>query len=138
MQVKKYFAPPWNVVMGPPLWKWVFCNWACNSIFELQWPLVTHCISTPMSVIRQVAWIARDAILCIYYLTLMQLMQLTCNNSFSTTMELPYNYNHIAMLTSFFIHSSNFNTWHYEDFMMNGFLKYWYPSSIMIIHFRWS
>ncbi len=23
--------------------KRVFCNWSCNSIFELQWPLATHC-----------------------------------------------------------------------------------------------
>jgi hypothetical protein len=30
-----------------PLWKkWVFCNWPCNSIFELQRTLVTHYIYT--------------------------------------------------------------------------------------------
>jgi hypothetical protein len=30
-----------------PLWKkGAFCNWPCNSIFELQWPLAIHYIST--------------------------------------------------------------------------------------------
>jgi hypothetical protein len=29
------------------LWqKWVYCNWPCNLVFELQWPFATHCIST--------------------------------------------------------------------------------------------
>jgi hypothetical protein len=31
-------------------------------------------------------------------------------------MQLPYDYNNNIMLTSFFIHPSNFNTWHYKDF----------------------
>ncbi len=39
------------------------------------------------------------------------------NNSCSTTMQPPYEYNHNVMLMSFFIHPSNFNTWHYEDFL---------------------
>jgi hypothetical protein len=40
----------------------VFCNYAYNIIFELQWPFKIHCISTPISVIEQVAWIVKDAI----------------------------------------------------------------------------
>jgi hypothetical protein len=43
-------------------------------------------------------------------------LQLCCNNSFSTTMQLPYDYGHIVMLTSFLIHPSKLNTWYYEDF----------------------
>jgi hypothetical protein len=42
------------------------------------------------------------------------LVQLYRNNFFSTTMQFPYDYNHNVMFTSFFIHSSKFNTWHYE------------------------
>jgi hypothetical protein len=38
------------------------------------------------------------------------------NNSFSTTMQLPYDYNHNVMLMSFFIHPSKFNKWCYEVF----------------------
>jgi len=44
-------------------------------------------------------------------------LQLCCNNSFSTTMQLPYDYNHNVMLMSFFIHPSKFNKWRYEDFL---------------------
>jgi hypothetical protein len=62
-------------------------------------------------------------------------LQLYHNNYFSTTMQLPNDYNHNVMLTSFFIHPSKFNTWQYEGFSW-FFLKYWYPSSNMIIHFR--
>jgi hypothetical protein len=44
------------------LWeKGVFYNWACNLVFELQWPFVTHYSFTPMSVIAQVAWVVKDA-----------------------------------------------------------------------------
>jgi hypothetical protein len=64
-------------------------------------------------------------------------LQLCHNNSFSTTMQFPYDYNHNVMLTSFFIHQSKFNTWHYEDFSWLFLKKYWYPSSIMTICFRW-
>jgi hypothetical protein len=45
----------------------MFCNWACNLIFELQWLFVTHCIFIPLSVIKQVAWIAKDATHHIYF-----------------------------------------------------------------------
>ncbi len=33
-------------------------------------------------------------------------LQLCCNNFFSTTMQLPYDYNHNVMLMSFFIHQN--------------------------------
>jgi hypothetical protein len=36
--------------------------------------LATHYISTPMNVIRQVAWVAKDATCCIYNHTLVQLI----------------------------------------------------------------
>jgi hypothetical protein len=64
-------------------------------------------------------------------------IQLCHNNVFSSIMQLPYDYIHNVMLTSFFIHPSKFNMRHYEDFSW-FFLKYWYPSSIMIIRFQWS
>ncbi len=57
-------------------------------------------------------------------------LQLCHNNSFSTTMQLPYDYNHNVTLTSFFIHPSKFNTWHYEDF----FSVFW---NIDIHHALW-
>jgi hypothetical protein len=41
-------------------------------------------------------------------------LQLSHNNSFSTTMQFPHDYNHNVMLRSFFIHPSKFNIWHYE------------------------
>jgi hypothetical protein len=44
-------------------------------------------------------------------------LQLCCNNSFSITIQLPYDYIHNVMLTSLFIHPSKFNMWHYEDFL---------------------
>jgi hypothetical protein len=98
--------------------KKVFCNWACNLVFELQWPFATHYISIPIRVIEQVAWIS---IHCIYNSLWCNSLQLYCNNSFSTIMQLPYNYNHDVMLTSFFIHSSKCNMWHYEIFLMGFF-----------------
>jgi hypothetical protein len=45
-------------------------------------------------------------------------LQLCRNNSFSTTMQLPYDYNHNIMLMSSFIHPSKFNMWQYKDFLM--------------------
>jgi hypothetical protein len=35
--------------------KKVFYNWACNLIFELQWPFAIHYIFTPMSGVKQFA-----------------------------------------------------------------------------------
>jgi hypothetical protein len=80
-------------------------------MFELQWPFATHYIFTPMSAIEQVT---RNATHRIYNHMLMQLiatkLQFYHNNFFSTTMQLPYDYNHNVMLISFFINSSKFNT----------------------------
>ncbi len=68
------------------------CNQACNSMY-----FYTHeCYQTS----------------CNH--TLMQLiaiqLQFYHNSSFLTIMQLPYNYNHIVMLTSLFIHSSKHMT----------------------------
>jgi hypothetical protein len=52
----------------------VFYKWVYNSIFELQWPFATHYISTPMSAIGQVTWVARDVTHHIYNHILMQLI----------------------------------------------------------------
>jgi hypothetical protein len=42
-------------------------------------------------------------------------LQLCQNNSFSSTMQLHYNYTHDVMLTSLIIiHLLKFKTWHYE------------------------
>jgi len=42
-------------------------------------------------------------------------LQFNQNNSFSTTIQLHYNYTHDVMLTSLIvIHLLKFNTWHYE------------------------
>jgi hypothetical protein len=44
-------------------------------------------------------------------------LQLCQNNSFSTTMQLYYNYTHDVMLMSLIIiHLLQFDMWHYEDF----------------------
>jgi hypothetical protein len=44
-------------------------------------------------------------------------MQLNQNNSFSTTIQLHYNYTYDVMLMSLIvIHLLKYNTWHYEDF----------------------
>jgi len=57
-------------------------------------------------------------------------LQLCHNNFFSTIMHLPHDYNNNIMLTSFFIHPSNFNTWHYKDFS-------WFFKNIDIHHPLW-
>jgi hypothetical protein len=52
-----------TLTMQHALWgREVFCNWACNLVFESQWPFVTHYIFTPINVIGQVAQVAKDAI----------------------------------------------------------------------------
>ncbi len=57
-------------------------------------------------------------------------LQLDCNNYFSTTMQLSHN----VMLMSFFIHSSKFNTWHYEDFWVTFWnIDIYYPLWLFIL-----
>ncbi len=105
----------------------------CNSIFELQWPFATHNISTSWVLSNKLHELQK--LLDIWCNSL----QFNCNFVATTPFQLLCNsldYNHNVMLTSFFIHSSKFNTWHYEDFC-DFFSKYWYPLSIMITHFRW-
>jgi hypothetical protein len=97
-------------------------------IFEFHQTFAIHHIYT--------LWVLSDK-LHIYTMEFITIQfQLCRNNSFSTTMQLPYDYNHNVMLKSFFLHPSIFNMWHYEDFC--DFFEIWCPSSIMIIHFRWS
>ncbi len=44
-------------------------------------------------------------------------LQLNQNNSFSTTIQLHYNYTHDGMMTSYIIiHLLKFDIWPYEDF----------------------
>jgi len=91
---------------------------ALHLIFELKWPLVTHHIF--------MLWVLLDKLHKLHELQLtIHIMQfiviqlhLCRNNCFSTTIQLPYDYNHNVMLTSFFIHSSKYNTWQYEDFLV--------------------
>jgi hypothetical protein len=91
---------------------------ALHLIFEFEQPLVTHHIF--------MLWVLLDKLhklqelqLTIYIMQLIVIqLHLCCNNCFSTTMQLPYDCNHNVMLTSFFIHSSKYNTWHYEDFFV--------------------
>jgi len=88
-----------------------------TSFVELHWTLASHCI--------YMLWVLSNKLqelqklqLTIYTMQLITIqLQLCHNNSFSTTMQFPYDYNHNVMLTSFFIHPSKFNTWHYEDFL---------------------
>jgi hypothetical protein len=90
--------------MKLPLWKKrVFCNWAYNLVFELQWPFATHFIFTPMNVIGQVAWITRNTTRFIYNLTL---MQLSCN-SITTTFQLLCNSLMTTTIMSYWCHFSS-------------------------------
>jgi hypothetical protein len=63
-----------------------------------------------MSAIGQITRAAKVAIIVYTMQLITTQLQLCHNNSFSTTMQLPYDYNNNIMLTSFFIHPSNFNT----------------------------
>ncbi len=88
------------------LWeKKMFCNLPCNSLYYMLLML-----SDKLQELQKLQ-------LTIYIVQLITIqLQLCYNNSFSTIMQLPYDYNHNIMFTSFFIHPSKFNMWHYEDF----------------------
>jgi hypothetical protein len=90
--------------------KKVFCNWPWNSIFELHRTLATHYIYMLSMLSNKLQELQKLQFIIIQ-------LQLCHNNSFSTTMQLPYDYNHNVILMSFFIHQSKFNMWHYEDFL---------------------
>jgi hypothetical protein len=72
-----------------------------------------HHIYIFVNAIRQVTRVATHRI---YGATHYNSITTYRNNFFSTTMQLPYDYNHNVKLMSFFIHPSKFNTWQYEDF----------------------
>ncbi len=97
------------------LWeKQVFRNWPCNSIFELYWTLATYRI--------YMLWVLSEKLQKLQFTAYtVQLittqLQLCLNNSFSTIMQLPYDYNYNVMLMSFFIHPSKFNMWNYENIL---------------------
>jgi len=97
---------------------WVASN-TCNSLYLYD-----------VNAMRQVARVAIIAIHHIYGATHTIQLQLCCNNSFSTIMQLFYDYNYNVMLTSFFIYPSKFDTWHYEDFS-------WFVWNIDIHHRLW-
>jgi hypothetical protein len=62
-------------------------------------------------------------------------MQSYQNNSILATMQLHYNYTHNIMLMSLIvIHPLKYDTWHFEYFWTYIYLKYWSPSSIMIVN----
>jgi hypothetical protein len=66
-----------TLTMQCTLWgRKVFCNWAYNLVFELQWPFVTHYIFTPINAFGQVTWVANNAI---HYTCDHTLVQLNCN-----------------------------------------------------------
>ncbi len=103
-------------VLGSLWQKWVFCNWHCNSIFELHWTLATYYI---------------------YNVTHCNSIVTQSKQHISTTMQFHYNCTHDVMLISLIvIHSLKFDIWHYEKFghKIISFLKYWFPSSIMIVN----
>jgi hypothetical protein len=51
-------------------------------------------------------------------------LQLSQNNSFSTTMQLHYNYTHdVKLMSLIVIQLSKFDTWHYEDFWTQLFFQ---------------
>jgi hypothetical protein len=66
-------------------------------------------------------------------------LQLCKNNYYVILIHWICNYNGNVMLMLFFIDPSKFDMWHYGDFWVKiiFFLKYWFSSSIMIVHFIW-
>jgi hypothetical protein len=110
--------------------KMVFCNWPCNLVFELQWSLTTHHIST--------LWVFSNKLhesqSCNSAYIRCNSLQLNCNYAETTHFQLLCNSTTtIAMVTLvIFIHPLKLNMWHYEIFGLI-FLKYWFSSSIMIV-----
>ncbi len=77
-----------------------------------------------MNVDGQAAWVAKLQLT----IDMMQLitiqLQFCQNNSFSTTMQLHYNYTHDVMLMWLIvIHILKFDTWHYENFWIEFFFQ---------------
>jgi hypothetical protein len=90
-----------------------FCNWRCNSIFELQKTLATYYIYTSrvlMDKLHQLQSCNSTYIWC-------NSLQLNQNNSFSTTIQLHYNYTHdVRVMSLIVIHLLKYGMWHYEIF----------------------
>jgi len=85
------------------------------------WIAMTTCNSLYfyiVSVIKQIAWVAKVCIYgAIHCNSIASQLQLCWNNSFSTIMQLHYDYNHnIMLLLLIFIRLFKSNTWHYKDF----------------------
>ncbi len=116
--------------------KKVFCNLACNSIFELQWPFATLCFYTHEC----------------YRTSCMSCKR--CNSPYISHSSATH-YNSIATTTPFQLLCTSpmtktiMSCWCYFSSIHQNltgdilkifgwcFLKYWYSSSIMIIHFKW-
>ncbi len=91
----------------------MFCNWPCNSILSCN-SLYLYV----MNVNEQVTWNAKLQLTIYMVQFIVVPLQLSQNNSFSTIIQLHYNYTHDVMLMSIIIiHLLKFNTWHYEDFL---------------------
>jgi len=98
--------------------------------FQLNfWVASDTCNSLYLYVMSAIGQVARVATHRIYDATHYNSIA-TLSHQFSTTMQLPYDYNHNVILTSFFIHPSKFNTWYYEDFS-------WFFWNIDIHHPLW-
>jgi hypothetical protein len=68
-----------------------------------------------MSASGQVAWVAKLQVTIYMVQFIVTQLQLGQNNSFSTTIQLHYNYTHYVMLMSLIvIHLLKSNMWHYE------------------------
>jgi hypothetical protein len=95
----------------------------CNSLYFALWML-----SNKLHELQELQ-------LIVYTMQLIAIqLQFYGNNSVSTSMQL-HNYNHDIMLPLLiFIHPLKFHMWHYDDFWINFFLKYWSPSFSMIVN----
>jgi hypothetical protein len=84
------------------------------------WVVMTTCNSPyfyTLSVIKQVAWVVQLQLIIYVVQLIATRLQLCRNHSFSTIMQLHYNYSHNVMLTLLiFIHTLKLDMWHYEDF----------------------
>jgi hypothetical protein len=66
---------------------------------------------------KQVAWVAQLQFIVYTMQLIATQLQLSQNNSFSTTMQFHYNTHDVILMSLIVIHIFKFNTWHYEDFL---------------------
>jgi len=77
-----------------------------------------------VSVNEQVAWVAELQLTVYTVQFIVTQLQFSQNNSFSTIIQLHYNYTHDVMLMSLIvIHLLKSNMWYYEDFWIYFFLE---------------